>query len=230
MKEYIDKKIQQKFKKINFSRIYLNFSLFILFFVLLFPNTGLIDRLYALFLILFTFFFIKKPLEALSYSAPALLYLSIAVSFAFSLDKVIHYPQNKHIELLLILYFFALFIHVPIIKGLFNSRSRIFCVLSLVIIYSSVIRIPIDLTRQLVGNLLTNHEEPVYFTKIHNNIIIGVHVHDSGSTISFKPSGEGFTHKYEYPLHRGIMGSMDPQYIDQTLTFKFFEWIHKKDK
>jgi hypothetical protein len=84
-----------------------------------------------------------------------------------------------------------------------------------------------DFTRQVVGNVFISSEEPLYFTKIHNNNIYGVHVDDVILTVYFTPSPNGYVKNYGSFITWG--GSMDNQSIDETLTFKFLKWFDSKD-
>jgi hypothetical protein len=84
-----------------------------------------------------------------------------------------------------------------------------------------------DFTRQVIGNILITSEEPVYFTKIHNNNIYGVHVDDVIFSVYFTPSSNGYVKNYGSVLTWG--GSMDNQSIDETLTFKFLKSMDSRD-
>ena len=215
-----------KIREISFGKIYLNISFVILFFGLIFPYTGLVDRIFLILFITLAIVFKKTITNSDNFSTFALLYLTIAVSFSFSLDKVNNYPNGKYIELKLLLYLFLFCLHFPIIKRFFRKGTRIISIVTLLVIYSPFLRLPMDLTRQLIGNALISSEETVYFTKIHNNKIYGVNVDDTTHPVLFVPTSDGYVEKYTYSFPRG--GSMDNQTIDETLTFKFLKWLDTK--
>ena len=212
-----------KIREISFGKIYLNISFVILFFGLIFPYTGLVDRIFLILFITLAIVFKKTITNSDNFSTFALLYLTIAVSFSFSLDKVNNYPNGKYIELKLLLYLFLFCLHFPIIKRIFRKGTRIISIVTLLVIYSPFLRLPMDLTRQLIGYALISSEEIVYFTKIHNNKIYGVNVDDTTHPVLFVPTSDGYVEKYTYSFPRG--GSMDNQTIDETLTFKFLKWL-----
>lgn len=212
-----------KIRKISFGKIYLNISFLILFSALIFPYTGLVDRIFVIVFITLAIVFKKTITNSDNFSTFALLYLTITVSFLLSLDKVNNYPNGEYIELKLLLYLFLFSLHFPIIKRFFRKGTRIISIVTLLVIYSPFLRLPMDLTRQLIGNALISSEEIVYFTKIHNNKIYGVNVDDITHPVLFVPTSDGYVEKYTYSFPRG--GSMDNQTIDETLTFKFLKWL-----
>ena len=91
--------LKEKIKKINFGRIYLNFSFLILFIALIFPYTGFVDRIFTILFITLGIIFKKTITNSDNFPTFALLYLTIAVSFSLSLDKVNNYPHGEYIEL-----------------------------------------------------------------------------------------------------------------------------------
>ena len=212
-----------KIRKISFGKIYLNISFLILFSALIFPYTGLVDRIFVIVFITLAIVFKKTITNSDNFSTFALLYLTITVSFLLSLDKVNNYPNGEYIELKLLLYLFLFSLHFPIIKRFFRKGTRIISIVTLLVIYSPFLRLPMDLTRQLIGNALISSAETVYFTKIHNNKIYGVNVDDTAHPVLFVPTSDGYVEKYTYSFPRG--GSMDNQTIDETLTFKFLKWL-----
>ena len=134
------------------------------------------------------------------------------------------FPDERDKNLLkLLLYLFLFCLHFPIIKRGFRKGTRIISIVTLLVIYSPFLRLPMDLTRQLIGYALISSEEIVYFTKIHNNKIYGVNVDDTTHPVLFVPTSDGYDEKYTYSFPRG--GSMDNQTIDETLTFKFLKWL-----
>ena len=215
-----------KIRKISFGKIYLNISFLILFSALIFPYTGLVDRIFVIVFITLAIVFKKTITNSDNFSTFALLYLTITVSFLLSLDKVNNYPNGEYIELKLLLYLFLFSLHFPIIKRFFRKGTRIISIVTLLVIYSPFLRLPMDLTRQLIGNALISSEEIVYFTKIHNNKIYGVNVDDTAHPVLFVPTSDGYVEKYTYSFPRG--GSMDNQTIDETLTFKFLKWLETR--
>ena len=215
-----------KIRKISFGKIYLNISFLILFSALIFPYTGLVDRIFVIVFITLAIVFKKTITNSDNFSTFALLYLTITVSFLLSLDKVNNYPNGEYIELKLLLYLFLFSLHFPIIKRFFRKGTRIISIVTLLVIYSPFLRLPMDLTRQLIGNALISSEEIVYFTKIHNNKIYGVNVDDITHPVLFVPTSDGYVEKYTYSFPRG--GSMDNQTIDETLTFKFLKWLETR--
>lgn len=219
--------LKEKIKKINFGRIYLNLSFLILFIALLFPYTGFVDRIFSILFITLGIIFKKTITNSDNFPTFALLYLTIAASFSLSLDKVNNYPNGEYIELKLLLYLLLFCLHFPIIKRLFKAGTRVLSIVALLVIYSPFLRLPMDFTRQVVGNVFISSEEIIYFTKIHNNNIYGVYIHDSELPVYFTPSPNGYVKNYGSFLTWG--GSMDNQSIDETLTFKFLEWFDSKD-
>ena len=219
--------LKEKIKKINFGRIYLNFSFLVLFIALLFPYTCFVDRIFSILLITLAIIFKKTITNSDNFPTFALLYLTIAASFSLSLDKVNNYPNGEYIELKLLLYLLFFCLHFPIIKRLFKAGTRVLSIVALLVIYSPFLRLPMDFTRQVVGNVFISSEEIIYFTKIHNNNIYGVYIHDSELPVYFTPSPNGYVKNYGSFLTWG--GSMDNQSIDETLTFKFLEWFDSKD-
>ena len=219
--------LKEKIKKINFGRIYLNFSFLVLFIALLFPYTGFVDRIFSILFITLGIIFKKTITNSDNFPTFALLYLTIAASFSLSLDKVNNYPNGEYIELKLLLYLLFFCLHFPIIKRLFKAGTRVLSIVALLVIYSPFLRLPMDFTRQVVGNVFISSEEIIYFTKIHNNNIYGVYIHDSELPVYFTPSPNGYVKNYGSFLTWG--GSMDNQSIDETLTFKFLEWFDSKD-
>jgi hypothetical protein len=215
-----------KIRKISFGKIYLNISFMILFSALIFPYTGLVDRIFVIVFITLAIVFKKTITNSDNFSTFALLYLTITVSFLLSLDKVNNYPNGEYIELKLLLYLFLFSLHFPIIKRFFRKGTRIISIVTLLVIYSPFLRLPMDLTRQLIGNALIYSEGIVYFTKIHNNKIYGVNVDDITHPVLFVPTSDGYVEKYTYSFPRG--GSMDNQTIDETLTFKFLKWLETR--
>jgi hypothetical protein len=218
--------LTDKIRKISFGKIYLNISFMILFSALIFPYTGLVDRIFVIVFITLAIVFKKTITNSDNFSTFALLYLTITVSFLLSLDKVNNYPNGEYIELKLLLYLFLFSLHFPIIKRFFRKGTRIISIVTLLVIYSPFLRLPMDLTRQLIGNALISSEEIVYFTKIHNNKIYGVNVDDITHPVLFVPTSDGYVEKYTYSFPRG--GSMDNQTIDETLTFKFLKWLETR--
>ena len=219
--------LKEKIKKINFGRIYLNLSFLILFIALLFPYTGFVDRIFSILFITLGIIFKKTITNSDNFPTFALLYLTTAASFSLSLDKVNNYPNGEYIELKLLLYLLFFCLHFPIIKRLFKAGTRVLSIVALLVIYSPFLRLPMDFTRQVVGNVFISSEEIIYFTKIHNNNIYGVYIHDSELPVYFTPSPNGYVKNYGSFLTWG--GSMDNQSIDETLTFKFLEWFDSKD-
>lgn len=215
-----------KIREINFGRIYLNISFVTLFFGLIFPYTGLIDRIFLILFITLAIVFKKTITNSDNFSTFALLYLTIAVSFSLSLDKVNNYPDGEYVELKLLLYLFLFCLHFPIIKRIFRVGTRIISIVALLVIYSPFLRLPMDFTRQVVGNVFISSDETIYFTKIHNNIIYGVNVDDTTHPVLFVPTSDGYVEKSTYSFPWG--GSMDKQTIDETLTFKLLKWLDTK--
>ena len=219
--------LKERIKKLNFGRIYLNFSFLILFIALIFPYTGFVDRIFVLLFITLGIIFKKTITNSDNFSTLALLCLTVVVPFSLSLDKVSNYPNGEYIELKLLLYFLLFCLHFPIIKRFFKAGTRVLSIVALLVIYSPFLRLPMDFTRQVIGNILITSEEPLYFTKIHNNNIYGVHVDDVILTVYFTPSPNGYVKNYGSFITWG--GSMDNQSIDETLTFKFLKWFDSKD-
>ena len=219
--------LKERIKKLNFGRIYLNFSFLILFIALIFPYTGFVDRIFVLLFITLGIIFKKTITNSDNFSTLALLCLTVVVPFSLSLDKVSNYPNGEYIELKLLLYFLLFCLHFPIIKRFFKAGTRVLSIVALLVIYSPFLRLPMDFTRQVVGNVFISSEEPLYFTKIHNNNIYGVHVDDVILTVYFTPSPNGYVKNYGSFITWG--GSMDNQSIDETLTFKFLKWFDSKD-
>lgn len=219
--------LKDKIKKLNSGRIYLNFSFLILFLALLFPYTGFIDRIFTILFITLAIIFKKTITNSVNFPTFALLYLTTAVSFSLSLDKVNNYPDGEHIELKLLLYLLLFCLHLPIIKRFFKAGTRIISIVALLVIYSPFLRLPMDFTRQVVGNAFISSEEIIYFTKIHNNNIYGVNVDDTTHPVLFIPTSDGYVENSTYSFPWG--GSMDNQSIDETLTFKFLKWFDSKD-
>jgi hypothetical protein len=199
----------------------------ILFIALLFPYTCFVDRIFTILLITLAIIFKKTITNSDNFPTFALLYLTIAASFSLSLDKVNNYPDGEYIELKLLLYLLLFCLHFPIIKRFFKARTRVLSIAALLVIYSPFLRLPMDFTRQVIGNILITSEEPVYFTKIHNNNIYGVHVDDVIFSVYFTPSSNGYVKNYGSVLTWG--GSMDNQSIDETLTFNFLKWMDSRD-
>ena len=219
--------LKERIKKLNFGRIYLNFSFFILFIALIFPYTGFVDRIFVLLFITLGIIFKKTITNSDNFSTLALLCLTVVVPFSLSLDKVSNYPNGEYIELKLLLYFLLFCLHFPIIKRFFKAGTRVLSIVALLVIYAPFLRLPMDFTRQVVGNVFISSEEIIYFTKIHNNNIYGVYIHDSELPVYFTPSPNGYVKNYGFFLTWG--GSMDNQSIDETLTFKFLKWFDSKD-
>jgi hypothetical protein len=219
--------LKEKIKKLNFGRIYLDFSFLILFIALIFPYTGFVDRMFTILFITLGVIFKKTITNSDNFSSIALLCLTIVVSFSLSLDKVSNYPHGEYIELKLLLYLLLFSLHFPIIKRIWKNGTRIFSIISLIVIYSPFLILPMDFTRQVIGNILITSKEPVYFTKIHNNNIYGVHLDDEIFPVYFTPSSNGYLKNYASALTWG--GSMDNQSIDETVTFKFLKWLDSRD-
>ena len=219
--------LKERIKKLNFGRIYLNFSFLILFIALIFPYTGFVDRIFVLLFITLGIIFKKTITNSDNFSTLALLCLTVVVSFSLSLDKVNNYPNGEYIEFKLLLYFLLFCLHFPIIKRFRKNGTRFLSVFALIIIYSPFLRLPMDFTRQVIGNILITSDEAVYFTKIHNNNIYGVHVDDVIFSVYFTPSSNGYVKNYGSVLTWG--GSMDNQSIDETLTFNFLKWMDSRD-
>ena len=219
--------LKEKIKKLNFGRVYLNLSFLILFIVLIFPYTGFVDRIYTISFITLGIIFKKTITNSDNFSTLALLFLTVVVSFSLSLDKVSNYPHGEYIELKLLLYLLLFSLHIPIIKRIWKHGTRIFSIIALIVIYSPFLTLPMDFTRQVVGNVFISSEEIIYFTKIHNNNIYGVYIHDSELPVYFTPSPNGYVKNYGSFLTWG--GSMDNQSIDETVTFKFLEWLDSRD-
>lgn len=220
--------LKEKIKKINFGRIYLNFSFLILFIALLFPYTCFVDRIFTILFITLGIIFKKTITNSDNFPTFALLYLTTTVSFSLSLDKVNNYPDGEYIELKLLLYLLLFCLHFPIIRRLFKAGTRIISVVALLVIYSPFLRLPMDFTRQVVGHVFVNSEEIIYFTKIHNNNIYGVNVDDLTHPVLFIPTSDGYVEESTYSFPWG--GSLDKQSIDETLTFKFLKWFDSKDR
>ena len=88
--------LKEKIKKLNFGRIYLNFSFLILFINLIFPYTGFVDRIFSILFITLGIIFKKTITNSDNFSSIALLCLTIVVSFSLSLDKVSNYPHGEY--------------------------------------------------------------------------------------------------------------------------------------
>ena len=95
--------LKERIKKLNFGRIYLNFSFLILFIALIFPYTGFVDRIFVLLFITLGIIFKKTITNSDNFSTLALLCLTVVVSFSLSLDKVNNYPNGEYIEFKLLL-------------------------------------------------------------------------------------------------------------------------------
>ena len=128
--------LTDKIRKLSFGKIYLNISFMILFSALIFPYTGLVDRIFVIVFITLAIVFKKTITNSDNFSTFALLYLTITVSFLLSLDKVNNYPNGEYIELKLLLYLFLFSLHFPIIKRFFRKGTRIISIVTLLVIYS----------------------------------------------------------------------------------------------
>jgi hypothetical protein len=209
----------------DIQRVYLRLSILLSVVAFIFPRTGIMDKAF-LFLILFlTYKFSKKITKFKDQCFLGILHLSITTSFIFSLDKVSFYPNSDNFELKIPLYMLLGFIHFHIIKGLANFKLWKVYGLSLLCIYMPITKIPADVSRQVIGNLITNPDRPVYFTKFQPNNLYGVYVHDRRQPVYFSISSNGYDQKNDASFVDGG-GSMERQSIIDSITFRILRIIH----
>ena len=216
---------KQNSNRFDIQRVYLRVSIFLSLITILFPSTGLIDKAFLILILFLTHKYSNQITEFKNQFFLGLLHLSFTTSFILSVDKVIFYPNSNNFELKIPLYLVLGFIHLHILKGLVNFKLWKIYGLSLLCIYTSITSIPTDISRQVIGNLLTNTDKPVYFTKIQPNNLYGVYVHDNRALVYFSISSKGYKQKNYANLVNGE-GSMERQSISDSIIFKIVRFLN----
>lgn len=139
----------------------------------------------------------------------ALMHMAASFSIITAFDKIAGYPNSNNY---VILEFFA----VAVVLGLsvrFTYRFKSWLpLLALLILFTGVIVIPLELSRNVAARFIYEDIPPIYVTKIDPPHIYGVSLYRSGDVVRFTKS-QGTYHPDSYVCCIESLGSgtMDPQ-------------------
>ena len=219
--------ILRLFGRFEFERrgLVLYFSVLIAGFSILIPNSGLIDKLVLIGLVILTCKFLKRICASETCSNISLIHISSVLAYTLSLDKVTNYPSHDHIYLKIFIYILLLVVQLYIVGKITRNRMWKSSLLSLLLIYTPLVQIPSDLIRQIVGNLIIDTTVPSYFTKIQHSNIYSIPYHDTNTVVYYKLTYSGYE-KYSNDLINGG-GSMERQYLSQPYVIKLWQKVKR---